>query len=258
MRRSFLTTSPFDSKDLPPSVLRQGKETYFGQKRARLLSIPMEQKGSGRSMNLSQRKESDTVTALQALTYDQSSAVSAAAKPKKIPGALAIMIGQSALGCLNIPQMTQSVQLIAATRGWIQSPLCPARLPRIVLIQDTYIKIAVIEATVPRIVKNRDRVINQTNNQESPSKPHPLLNKQTQNIEEITKILKLAYPCNYNYPLHQLITSKINQLSHSFPLISPQNPSQHSERLTKITSNHREARGSFTKRLTSDNEKAYP
>lgn len=164
MRRSFLTTSPFDPKDLPPSILRQGKPTCLSKKQARLLSIPMGQKGSGRSMNLSWRKESDTVTTLQALTYDQHRAVSAAAKPKKIPGALAITIGQSALGCLNIPQMTQRVQLIAATSGWIQSPLCPARLPRIVLIQDTYIKIAVIEATVPRIVKNRDRVINQSCN----------------------------------------------------------------------------------------------
>ena len=256
MGHSFLTTSPFDPKDLPPSVLRQGKETYFGQKQARLLSILVEQKGSGRSMNLSQRKESDTITALQALTYDQNRAVSAAAKPKTIPGALAITIGQSALGCLNIPQMTQRVQLIAATSGWIQSPLCPARLPRIVLIQDTYIKIAVIEATVPRIVKNRDRVINQTNNQESPSKPHLLLNKQTQSTKDIAKIPKSVYL--YNYSLHQLITSKMNQLSHSFPLISPQNPSQHSERLTKINPTLREARGSFTKRLTSDNEKAYP
>ena len=221
MRYSFLTTSPFNPKDLPPAVLRQSKETYFGQKQTRLLSIPVEQKGSGRSMNLSWRKESDTIIALQALTYDQGRAVSAAAKPKKIPGALAITIGQSALGCLNIPQMTQRVQLIAATSGWIQSPLCPARLPRIVLIQDTYIKIAVIEATVPRIVKNRDRVINQTNNQESPSKPHPLLNKQTQSTKGIAKIPKSVYLYNYNYSLHQLITSKMNRLSHSVPLISP-------------------------------------
>lgn len=49
-------------------------------------------------------------------------AVIAAAKPKKMPVALANATGIS-LCSLNKPYATHNVQLIAATNGWIQSPV---------------------------------------------------------------------------------------------------------------------------------------
>ena len=59
-----------------------------------------------------------TLLLLLHLIKNYISAVIAAAKPKKIPGALANATGIS-LCSLNKPYNTHNVQLIAATKGWI-------------------------------------------------------------------------------------------------------------------------------------------
>ncbi|MEI2273243.1 hypothetical protein OHD16_13915 [Sphingobacterium sp. ML3W] len=51
-----------------------------------------------------------------------------AVKPNIIPVILALATGQSFLGFLSSPYVTQNVQLITATIGCIQSPLSPLRL----------------------------------------------------------------------------------------------------------------------------------
>lgn len=82
-------------------------------------------------------------------------AVALAKKPQTMPGRLATMMGQSFFFLKN-PYPTQRVQLMPATKGCNQSPLCPLRFPDICGMYEIYIAIAVTVATQPRIIRNFD------------------------------------------------------------------------------------------------------
>ena len=70
------------------------------------------------------------------------------AAPRKIPGILAQIIGQS-FSFLRKPYAVQMVQLIKATSGWIGFPLLPDKFDMIWGMYETYINTDIKLATVP-------------------------------------------------------------------------------------------------------------